>query len=105
MASTQKASFLPDGIVGGSFGFASSTIQLPGTPATDAMVRVTNLGPCHIAVALVNASSGSTSQSTGLVIPAGQTEFLTLSAGNTYLAGVAIGGPQNTSTVNIATGS
>ena len=104
MASTQQASFKPDGSIGGSFGFSSSRIALPGTPASDAMVRVSNAGPNHIAVALGDDTVAVT-QSTGLLILAGDTAYLTLSAGNTNIAGVACGGPQNASMVNITTGN
>lgn len=104
MANTQKASFAPDTSVGGSFGFASSAILLPGTPAGDTIVRLTNLGPCHVAVKLGTTNAVTVTQSTGLIIPAGQVEYLTLGA-NLYIAGVACGGPGNTSTVNISTGN
>ena len=49
-----QPSFSIDASLGGSFGFASSAIALPGTPSADAMLRVCNLGSCHIAVALGN---------------------------------------------------
>lgn len=105
MPNVQKASFALDAAIGGAFGFASSTIGLPGTLAGDTIVRVVNQGPCHIAVKLVTTSGATINQSTGLVIPAGQTEYLTLSAGELFLAGCACGGPGNTSIVNIATGN
>ena len=104
MASTQQASFATDASIGGSFGFASSAIALPGTPSSDAMVRVCNLGSCHIAVALGTTSAVTTTQATGLLIPAGSVQYLTIGA-NTYIAGVACGGPGNTSTINISTGN
>ena len=103
MASTPHPSFTVDAAVGGSFGFASSAIALPGTPGSDACVRVYNAGPCHVAVAL-GSSTVTVTQSTGLLIGAGQTEFLTIGSA-TYIAGVACGGPGNSSTINIATGT
>lgn len=103
MAVTPQPSFTVDAAIGGSFGFATSAITLPGTPASDACVRIANLGPCHISVAL-GGSTVTVSQSTGVVIPAGQVQYLTIGSA-TYIAGVAAGGPANTSTVNIATGS
>ena len=105
MATTQQSSFAPDASVGGSFGFASSAIALPGTPSADAMVRVCNLGPCHISVALGTSSAVTTTQSTGLIVLAGQVQYLTIGAGDTYIAGVACGGPGNASTCNISCGS
>jgi hypothetical protein len=104
MPNTQTPSFAVDAAVGGSFGFASSVIALPGTPASDSIVRVCNVGPCHITVKLGVDDTVIVTQSTGLTILAGQTEYITLGA-NTYIAGVAAGGPNNASTVNIATGN
>jgi hypothetical protein len=103
MANIQVSSFAPDAAIGGSFGFASSTIALPGTPSADSIVRVLNLGPCHIVVALGD-SSVTVTQGNGVAIAAGRELYLTLGAA-TYIAGVAAGGPQNASTVNIATGN
>ena len=99
-----QPSFSVDVAIGTSFGFTSSAVALPGTPGSDAMVRVCNLGPCHIAVALGTSNAITVTQSTGVVIPAGQVQYLTL-AGATYIAGAAAGGPSNASTVNIATGN
>ncbi len=105
MAVIQKSSFAVDGAVGTSFGFSSTAILLPGTTlGTDNAVRVANLGPCHITVKLGTTSAVTVTQSTGITILAGQTEYLTLGS-NTYIAGVSAGGPGNTSTVNLATGS
>lgn len=99
-----QPSFAPDAAIGTSFGFASSAVALPGTPASDAMVRVCNLGPCHIAVKLGTTNAVTVTQSTGLIIAAGQTVHLTIGA-NLWIAGVACGGPGNTSTANLATGN
>lgn len=93
-------SFAPAASQGGSFGFASTRIALTGGGA---VLRVANLGPCHITVKLGDGSVTVT-QSTGLTIMAGQVEFLTVGA-NTNLAGVAAGGPGNASTVNLSTGA
>lgn len=104
MAATPTPSFTLDAAVGTSFGFASTAVLLPGTPATDACVRVANLGPCHITVKLGTSSAATVTQSTGLTVLAGETVYLTIGS-NTYIAGVAAGGPGNTSTVNLATGT
>jgi hypothetical protein len=103
MASTQ-ANFAPDASTGTSFGSTSSTVALPGTPASDSMVRVCNLGPCHIAVKLGTASNIPVTSSNGMMILAGETVYLTLGA-NTFLGGVSAGGPSSASTVNITTGN
>ncbi len=103
MAATPQTSFAVDAAVGTNFGFASTTTALPGTPASDACVRVANLGPCHISVKLGIVSTTVT-QSTGLVVMAGETVYLTIGAA-THIAGAAAGGPGNTSTVNLATGN
>jgi hypothetical protein len=95
-----QGSFAVSGAQGTSFGFASTTVPLPGTGT---LLRVSNLGPCHVTVA-VGASGVTVTQSTGLTILAGQTEWLTVTAGQ-YIAGVAAGGPGNASTVNLATGT
>lgn len=105
MALSVIASMLVDGAAGTSFGFTSTAILLPGTTVgTDNYVRVANLGPCHITVKLGTTSAVVVTQSTGITIMAGTVEYLTLS-GATYIAGVAAGGPGNTSVVSLATGT
>lgn len=105
MAVIQQSSFAVDGAIGTSFGFASTPVALPGTTlSTDNCVRVANLGPCHITVKLGTSSAVTVNQSNGICILAGHVEYLTLGT-NTYIAGVAAGGPGNSSTVNLATGS
>jgi len=96
-----SASFTPIASQGTSFGFASTNLLLPSAGA--AVLRVANLGPCHITVAL-GGPTLTVTQSTGLTIMAGQVEYLTVS-GATNIAGVAAGGPGNTSTVNLSTGT
>ena len=104
MAVIGKSSFTPDGTIGTSFSFASASVALPGTTlGTDTCVRIANLGPCHITVKLGTSSAVTVTQSTGLVVLAGHVEYITLGAA-TFIAGVAAGGPGNTSIVNIATG-
>lgn len=103
MATTPTSSFTVDAAIGGSFGFASSRIALPGTPGSDACVRVANLGPLHITVKLGDVTATVT-QSTGLVVLAGTVQYISIGSA-TYIAGVSAGGPGNASTVNIATGT
>ena len=98
----QVPGFTPDGAVGTSFGAASSNVALPGTPASDSLVRVANLGPNPISVAL----GGSTvvAALADLVIFPGQVMYLTM-AGETYIAGIAHGCLGMGSTTNVVTGN
>lgn len=103
MASTPTPSFTVDAVLSGAFGFSSTNVALPGTPGSDACVRIVNTGPMPMAVAL--GSSGATvTPSTGLVIMPGQTQYLTIGAA-THIAGVSSGGPGNTAMFNLATGT
>lgn len=105
MANVQQSSFAVDAAVGTSFGFTATNIALPGTVAGDSIVRVANLGPCHVAVRLTTSSSDVTvTPSTGIIVLAGGELWLTLGS-NTRIEGVASGGPGMASTVNIATGN
>lgn len=103
MPATQLPSFTVDGAVGTSFGYVSSRVALPGTPGGDISVRIANLGPCPVAVKLGDNTVVVT-QSTGLVILAGDTVYLTIGAA-TNIAGAACGGPGNQAMVNLATGT
>jgi hypothetical protein len=96
-----QGNFAVAGAQGTSFGFASTAVALP---AAGSLLRVTNLGPCHITVALGTTNAVTVSQSTGLTILAGQTEWLT-ATGFTFIAGVAAGGPGNASTVSLSVGT
>lgn len=92
-----SSSFAPAASQGGSFGFASTTMTLPGAGT---VLRVANLGPCHISVAFGAVVTGQT----GLAILAGHVEYLTVPDGATQLAGFALGGPGQSSTVNLSSG-
>jgi hypothetical protein len=104
MANIQESSFAMDAATGTSFGFASTAVALPGVLAGDTVLRVCNLGPCPIMVKLGTTGAVSVTSSTGLAIMPGNTVYLTLGA-NTFIAGVAAGGPGNASSVNLATGN
>lgn len=104
MANIQESSFAVDAAVGASFGGTTSNVAVPGTPASDTILKVTNLGPCHIAIKLGASIAVVVTPSTGLIILAGQSVNLTLGA-NTFIAGIACGGSQSSSTVNIASGN
>lgn len=94
--------FAPAGAVGGNFGFTSSRIVL-STAGAGAILRLVNMGSCAVSVKLGDGTVTVT-QSTGTVVMPGQTEYFTIGA-NTNIAGVAAGGPGNTSTVNLSTGA
>ena len=96
-----QGNFAVAGAQGTSFGFASTAVALP---ATGVLLRVANLGPCHITVALGTTNAVTVNQGNGLVILAGHTEWLTTGS-NTFIAGVAAGGPGNASTVSLAVGT
>lgn len=104
MSTTLTYAFALDASKGMSFGASSSAVALPGTPASDTVVRVANLGPCHLAVAFGN-SAVTVASNTGCMILAGQTEFLALPSGATYIAGISCGGQSSTTTVNVSTGN
>jgi hypothetical protein len=93
--------FAPTGAQGTSFGFSSTNLPLP--TGGGAVLRVANLGPCHISIVLGGAGATVT-QSTGVVVMAGQVEYFTV-ATQTNIAGVACGGPGNASTVNLSIGA
>lgn len=95
-----SGSFAPAAAQGTSFGFTSTNIALPGAGT---VLRIANLGPCTISVKLGDGTATVT-QSTGLAILPGQTEYLTVGTA-TNIAGVAAGGPGNTSMVNLSTGA
>ena len=103
MAVVQHASFQIDGVAATSFGSSSSRVALPGTPGSDNCVRVANQGPCHITV-LLGTGTVTVANNTGLMIPAGQVEYITIGTA-TYIAGISCGGPGTSSTANIVTGS
>jgi hypothetical protein len=103
MAVNTPEAFTLDTAAGTSFGATSSAVALPGIPGSDLVVRICNLGPCHLACKL-GGSGVTVTPSTGIVVLAGQVLVLAL-AGATYIAGVSCGGTGTASTVNIATGS
>lgn len=94
-----------DAAIGASAGSTSSAKALPGTPASDALVLVTNLGPCHAALKLGTSSAVSVTPSTGVVVLAGHELALAIGVGDTYIAIVSCGGTGTTTTLNIATGT
>ena len=103
MAVTPQPVFTPDASVGASAGQVSSTVLLPGTPASDTTLRIVNLGSMAVAVKLGTSSAVSCTMSTGTVIMPGQEVYLGIGA-NTYIA-ILTGAPGTSSTINLTTGN
>ena len=96
--------FTVDGTIGTSFGATSSRIALPGANVgtTDTLVRIVNLGPNTVSIALGDVTVVAATHTSLAIIP-GQEFFLTIGAA-TYVAGIAHGSVGMGSTVNISTG-
>ena len=84
-------SFAPDTSVGASFGSTSAAVTLPGTPASDAYVRICNLGPLPLHFKLGTSSAVTVTAQTGVCVLPGRELNLTIGS-NTYLAGCCSGG-------------
>lgn len=100
--------FTIDAAIGTSYNDSASAVALPGTPASDGVLRVANLGPFHLAVQFgttAAAAKAGLTPSTGLSIPAGQVQYLAIPAGALYLGGVVSGSGGASSIVNLATGN
>ena len=78
----------------------SQAFNLPGTPAGDTVVRLTNGGPNPIAVKI----GATVTPNTGLVLLAGQTETIG-TGGATQIAAVLLWNSPNNSTLAVTTGS
>ena len=100
MALTPQPAFSVDATVGFGATQTTNNVALPGTLASDTVVRVANLGRAHCAVALGAAGVVATNQS--LIVPAGQVQYLGLGTA-THLAALAIDGP--TAILNVSTGN
>jgi hypothetical protein len=94
--------FAVDAAVGTSFGTASTRVALPGTPASDGLTRVCNLGPNPVSVKL--GSSAVAALLSDTVVMPGQELFLATGTAD-HIAGIQHGGLGMGSTVNIATGN
>ena len=104
MAVQTNPAFTLDAAAGTSFGGTSSSVALPGTPASDALVRVANLGPNTISVRL-SVGAGAVSLTNGVAIIPGQVLYLAITTGQDHINGIAHGSLGMGSTVNIATGA
>lgn len=103
MAATPQPVFTPDASIGVSAGAASAAFALPGTPANDTSLRVTNVGSMPVALKLGTDNTVTVTSSTGLVVMPGRTEYIGM-AGKTWAA-LTTSTPGATSTVNLTTGN
>lgn len=105
MAVQTLPAFTPDGITGAAAIGSSQAIPLPGTPASDTIVRIANNSATPAAVKLGNDNTVTVTTSTGVVVPGGGVLVLALASGNTYLAIISCGGQGTNAILNIATGN
>jgi hypothetical protein len=85
-----QPSFAPDTSVGTTFGTSSTNIALPGTPGSDAYVRIVNIGMCPLFFKLGTANTVTVTITTGVCVLPGHEIFLTIGS-NTFIAGIANG--------------
>ena len=102
------AYFTPDGTAVTSAGPGASALQLPGTPAGDAAVLVSNLGQMPVSVKLFAAQPSAAAlalltMASGPVVMPGQ-QFALGIARMTYLS-VMTGTTGTSSTVSVTTGN
>jgi hypothetical protein len=83
------SSFTIDGAKGMAFGSTSSRVALPGTPANDALVVVTNVGSLPVYVAL-GGNTVVAAVGTSALVLAGQQRVFALGSA-TYIAGIVSG--------------
>ena len=111
MAVTPIPSFTVDAALTTSFGSPSTRVALPGTPASDATVRLLNLSGVPVFVALGGNTVVATVAAGVCIAPGPVPTYLGIGT-NTYIAGIIQGGnspfgaagtPQ--AILNIATGS
>lgn len=105
MAISTLPAFTMDAAIGSSAGATSSVVALPGTPASDALVLVSNLGPCPLACKLLVGGTGTVTPSTGVIVMPGHQLALAITAGVDHIAIVSCGGTGTSTTINLATGS
>jgi hypothetical protein len=105
MALQPLPAFTPDTGGNVSVGAASAAFLLPGTPASDTTVLVTNTGALPVQAKLGSSNAVTVTGSTGVTIMPGQTLALGIGA-NTYIAMIATGGLTGVyTTVNLTTGN
>ena len=103
--------FTPDASIGAWFGATSSNFLLPGTPASDSTVLITNLGQYPVIFklgtsnAVVAALPSSVGGVSGFVVMPGDQLAVGIGS-NTYIAGITSGAlTGGGSPVNLTTGN
>jgi hypothetical protein len=69
----------------------ASTVALPGTPANDRQVLVTNVGSLPVALNLGAVNPVAVTEQTGLVVLPGQSRAIGIAAAQAFIGGIAIG--------------
>lgn len=103
MSLTPQPAFTPDASIGASAGPSSAAVALPGTPASDTVLRVVNVGSMPVACKLGNSNAVTCTMSTGTVVMPGREVYLGM-AGDTYIA-LTTGSPGTSTTCNLTTGN
>jgi hypothetical protein len=109
MAATPQPYFTPDAAISVPFDVASSRVALPGTPGSDACVRLVNTSGVPVYVVLGGNTVTATIAAGVCIAPGPVPVFLGIGS-NTYLAGITPGASNGagwvpTGILNIATGS
>ena len=93
MAVTPQPAFTVDAVVNAAFDIASSRVALPGTPASDTVLRLVNVSGVPVYVVLGSNTVVAT-VATGVCIAPGPVPTYLGLAGATYLAGITSGASQ-----------
>lgn len=109
MAATPQPCFTVDAAISTAFDTATSRIALPGTPASDTVVRLINTGTSDAYVLPGDATVTVTPQTGVLIAPGHVPTYLGIN-GATYIAGITSGAAYGATWVpsavlNIATGN
>ncbi len=91
MAVNTLPAFTPDAAIGAAFGPTSSNVALPGTPASDSVVVVSNLSAIPVYVKLGTSSAVVAVVCASSLVMPGQVRVFAIGA-NTYIAGIIQGG-------------
>lgn len=90
MATSPQPAFTVDAAVTAAFDNVTSAVALPGTPASDTVVRLVNVSTRTVYVAL-GTSAVTVTANTGLAIAPGQVATYLGLAGQTHIAGITSG--------------
>ena len=110
MAVSPQPAFTVDAVTTTAFDTTSTAVALPGTPASDTVVRLVNVST-EVAYVLLGASNVTVTTATGVAIAPGQVPtYLGIPTGATHIAGITSGaaygaGWKPNALVNVATGN